>query len=121
MVTDNSTQAIDHGSNRAGRWLEERRIRLALWIAAAEALIVVVSHDVTKWTVIVIAIVSVIAYVAVRESGPHMLRQIVWILAASSLLAVIAVILAWIVKWAVVMAIVIFAVLGLFYLFLDHR
>ena len=121
MVTNDSTQAIDHGSNRAGRWLEERRIRLALWIAAVEALIVVVSQDITKWTVIVIAIISAIAYVAVRDSGSHLIRQIVWILAASSMLAVIAAILAWIVKWAVVTVIVIFAVLGLVYLFLDHR
>ena len=47
--------------------------------------------------------------------------QILWIFAASQLLAVIGVILAWIVKWAVIMAVVIFAVLGLVYLFLDRR
>ena len=44
-----------------------------------------------------------------------------WIFAASQLLAVIAVILAWIVKWAVILAIVVFAVVGLGYLFLDRR
>ena len=33
----------------------------------------------------------------------------------------IGVILAWIVKWAVIMAVVIFAVLGLVYLFVDRR
>ena len=121
MLSSDSTHAVEHGSTRAGRWLEQRRIRLALWVAAIEALIVVLSHDVTKWTVIVLGIVSLLAYVGVRDSGSHLIRQIIWIFAASQMLAVIAVILAWIVKWAVVLAIVIFAILGLVYLFLDRR
>jgi hypothetical protein len=120
-VLSDSPRAVQHGSSRAGRWLEERRIRLSAWIAAAEALIVLFSHDVTKWTVIVLAIVSVLAWLGGRESSSHLVRQVLWIFAASQLLAVIAVILAWIVKWAVIMAVVVFAVLGLVYLFLDRR
>ena len=120
MLSD-SPRAVEHGSTRAGRWLEQRRVRLAAWIAAVEALIVLFSHDVTKWTVIVVAVVSVLAWLGGRESSSHLVRQILWIFAASQLLAVIAVILAWIVKWAVIMAVVIFAVLGLVYLFLDRR
>ena len=120
MLSD-SPRAVDHGSTRAGRWLETRRIRLSAWIAAGEAIIVLFSHDVTKWTVIVIAVVSVIAWLGGRESSSHLVRQVLWIFAASQLLAVIAVILAWIVKWALIMAVVVFAVLGLVYLFLDRR
>ncbi|MDX6485359.1 MAG: hypothetical protein QOF43_512 [Gaiellaceae bacterium] len=120
MLSDTS-HAVEHGSSRTGRWLEERRTRLALWIAGAEALVVLFSHDLTKWTVIGLAIVSVLAWLGGRESGSQTIRQILWIFAASQLLAVIAVILAWIVKWAVIMAVVVFAVLGLVYLFLDRR
>ena len=120
MLSD-SPRAVQHGSSRAGRWLETRRIRLAAWIAAGEAIIVLFSHDVTKWTVVVIAIVSVIAWLGGRESSSHLVRQVLWIFAASQLLAVIAVILAWIVKWALILAVVVFAVLGLVYLFLDRR
>ena len=120
MLSD-SPRAVDHGSSRAGRWLETRRIRLAAWIAAGEAIIVLFSHDVTKWTVIVLAIVSVLAWLGGRESASHLVRQILWIFAASQLLAVIAVILAWIVKWALILAVVVFAVIGLVYLFLDRR
>jgi hypothetical protein len=120
-VLSDSPRAVQHGSSRAGRWLETRRIRLAAWIAAGEAIIVLFSHDVTKWTVIVIAVVSVIAWLGGRESSSHLVRQVLWIFAASQLLAVIAVILAWIVKWALIMAVVVFAVLGLVYLFLDRR
>ena len=118
MLSD-SPRAVQHGSTRAGRWLETRRVRLACWIAAAEAIVVLFSHNLTKWTVL--AIVSVLAWLGGRESSSHVVRQVLWIFAASQLLAVIAVILAWIVKWAVIMAVVIFAVLGLVYLFLDRR
>jgi hypothetical protein len=120
-VLSDSSHAIEPGASRAGRWLEARRFRLSLWIAALEALIVLFSHDVTKWTVIVLAVVGVIAWLGGRDSRHQLVREVLWIFAASQLLAVIAVILAWIVKWAVIMAIVIFAVLGLFYLFLDRR
>jgi hypothetical protein len=120
-VLSDSPRAVQHGSSRAGRWLETRRIRLAAWIAAGEAIIVLFSHDVTKWTVIVLAIVAVFAWLGGRESSSHLVRQVLWIFAASQLLAVIAVILAWIVKWALIMAVVVFAVLGLVYLFLDRR
>ncbi len=102
-------------------WLHERRTRLALWIAAAESVVVLFSHDVTKWTVIAIAVIAVLSYLGGRESRSQIVRQILWIFAASQLLAVIGVILAWIVKWAVIMAVVIFAVLGLVYLFVDRR
>jgi hypothetical protein len=120
-VLSNAPRTVDHGSSRAGRWLEAKRFRITLWIAALEALVVLFSHDVTKWTVIVLAIVGVVAYIAGRESRSQIVRNVLWIFAASQLLAVIAVILAWIVKWAVIMAVVVFAVLGLVYLFLDRR
>ena len=120
MLSD-SPRAVQHGSTRAGRWLETRRVRLACWIAAAEAIVVLFSHNLTKWTVIALAIVSVLSWLGGRESSSHVVRQVLWIFAASQLLAVIAVILAWIVKWALIMAVVVFAVLGLVYLFLDRR
>ena len=120
MLTD-SPHAVPQGTSRAGRWLEQRRYRLSLWIAAAESLVVLFSHDVTKWTVIVLAVVGIVAWMGGRDSRSHVVREALWIFAASQLLAVIGVILAWIVKWAVIMAVVLFAVLGLVYLFLDRR
>jgi hypothetical protein len=120
-VLSDSPHAVDHGASRAGLWLQQRRTRISLWIAAAESLLVLVSHNLTKWTVIALAIVAVLAWLGGRESRSHLVRQILWIFAASQLLAVIGVILAWIVKWALIMAVVIFAVLGLVYLFLDRR
>jgi hypothetical protein len=120
-VLSDSPHAIEHGSSRAGRWLEARRVRASLWIAALEGLLVLFSHDVTKWTVIALAVVAVLAWLGGRESRSDVVRQVLWIFAASQLLAVIIVILAWIVKWAVILAIVVCAVVGLAYLFLDRN
>jgi hypothetical protein len=120
-VLSDSPHAVQHGSSRPGRWLEARRVRLAAWIAAGEAIVVLFSRDVTKWTVVALAVVSVLAWLGGRESRSQVVRQVLWIFAASQLLAVIAVILAWIVKWALILAVVAFAVLGLVYLFLDRR
>jgi len=120
-VLSDSTHAIDHGSSRTGRWLAARRIRIALWIAAIECLIVLVSHDVTKWTVFALAIVGTLAWLAGRESKSQTVRSLLWIFAASQLLATIGAVLGFIVKWALITALVIFAVLGLVYLFLDRR
>lgn len=117
MLSD-SSHAIERGP---GGWLQHRRVRLAAWIAAAEGVVVLFSHALTKWTVIALAIVGAIAWLGGRESRSRTVRQILWIFAASQLLAVILVILAWIVKWAIILAIVVLAIAGLAYLFLDRR
>ena len=119
MLSD-SPHAVDRGSSKTGLWLRERRTRLALWIAAAESVLVLFTHNLTKWTVIVLAIVAVVAWFAGRESRSQIVRQLLWIFAASQLLALIVVILGWIVKGAVIVAVVGFAVLGLVYLFRDR-
>ena len=53
------------------------------WIAAAEGLVVLFSHDITKWTVIVLAVVGSLAWLGGRESrsrtgtsGPLDLRRV---------------------------------------------
>jgi hypothetical protein len=120
-VLSDSPHAVESGSSKTGLWLRERRTRLALWIAAVEAIVVFFSHDLTKWGVIALAVVAVLAWLGGRESRHQVVRQVLWIFAASQLLAVIAVILAWIVKGATIFAVVIFAGLGLVYLFLDRR
>ena len=119
-MTD-SPHTLEHGTSKPGRWLQARRVRFAAWIAAGEGIVVLFSHTATKWTVIVLAIVSVMAWLGGRDNRSDVVRQVLWIFAASQLLAVIVVILAWIVKWAVITAVVVFAILGLVYLFLDRR
>lgn len=116
-----NSHAIEHGSSRAGRWLEERRIRASLWIAVVEALVVLFSHGITKWTVIALAVISLFAWFAGRDNRSQVIRATLWILAASQLLALIAVLVGVIVKWALILAVVVFAVGGLIYLFRERR
>jgi hypothetical protein len=105
-----------------GRWLRERRVRIALWVAAIEGLIVAITPDLTKWTVIVIgAIVLAFYVVAGRSMKWDVARQLSWIAAASQALAVLVVIFAFILKLVAIVAIVILALVALAYLFSDRR
>jgi hypothetical protein len=117
-VLSDSSHAVPAGP---GGWLHYHRVRIAAWVAALEGLVVLFSHDVTKWTVIVLAVVGTVGWLAGRESRSNIIRQILWIFAVAELLAVILVIFAWILKWVLVLGVVVLAVGGLAYLFLDHR
>jgi hypothetical protein len=119
-LLSDSSHAIQPES-RAGRWLEARRTRLAIWIAVVEAIIVLFSPGITKWTVIVLAALAVVAWMFGRNSRSHLVRETLWILAASQLMAALAAVLGFIVKWALITVVIVGAVLGLVYLFLDRR
>ena len=114
--------ALDHDSSRPGRWLRARRTRFALWIAVVEAIVVALFHDASRWTVIGLAIVALVFWLyAGRKARSDSIRQMSWIFAASQLLAVLAVILAFIVFWTAIIAAVVFALIGLFFVFGDRR
>ena len=113
---------IEHGTSRSGRWLRERRLRVALWIAVIEGIVVAVASDISRWTVIALAVAAVALYaLALRESRSDTLRQVGWILAASQLLALLVVIFAFVVEWLAILVVVLLAVAALIYLFSDRR
>jgi hypothetical protein len=58
-----SQPMIEAGTTRMGRWLRERRIRLTLWVAVIEGVLVAVTADLTKWTVLVIAAILLAFYI----------------------------------------------------------
>src|SRR4051812_48030299 len=121
MLSGESAHAMEQTS-RTGRWLRERRIRFALWIAAVESIIVAIFHDVSRYTVIGLAVLAVVLYwFSGRESRSDTFRQTTWIFAVSQLLAVIAAILAIIVFWTAIIAVVVFAAIALFFVFTDRR
>ena len=69
--------AIEHRSTRMGRWLRARRIRIALWIAVLEGIIVALAHDISRWTVVAIAIPVLALYVVWgRQARSDTVRQI---------------------------------------------
>ena len=117
-----SQRVIESGSSRAGRWLRERRLRFALWIAVLEGVVVAVRGDISRWTVVVVAALVLVLYMLVRDNirwdaG----RQVVWIVAASQVLALLVVILAFVVGLVALVLVALFAIVALAYLFTDLR
>ena len=117
-----SQPMIEGGSTRIGRWLRARRLRLALWVAVVEGLLVALTPDLTKWTVLIIGTILLAFYiVAGRSMRWDVGRQLSWIAAASQALAILVVILAFVLKLVAIVAIVAFAIIALVYLFSDSR
>ena len=113
---------IEAGSTRTGRWLRERRVRIALWAAVVEGLVAAFSHDIGRWTILALAVVVLAFYiVAGRQLRWDVARQLSWIAAASQVLAILVIIFAFILKLVAIVAISIFAIVALVYLFSDRR
>jgi hypothetical protein len=124
MATDRPLEpsgTIEHNTTRTGRWLRVRRIRFALWIAVIEGVIVAFLHDVSRWTVIAIAIPLLAIYVFWgRNASSDTARQVTWIAGASQALAVVVVILAFILNWLALLLAGIFAVVAILFLLSDR-
>lgn len=118
MLTESSSPPVERGP---GGWLRERRHRLAVWIALGEGIVVLVSHDLTKWTVVALAAVAAVAWVLGRNTRSNGLRQGLWIFVVSQLLAVVLVLFAVFFKWLLILGLVACAVVGLAFLWFDHR
>jgi hypothetical protein len=115
-------RVVEHGTTKTGRWLRARRIRLVLWIAVIEGLIVALTEDFSRWTVIIIAVPVLALYVFWgRNAQSDTARQILWIGGASQALAVVVVILAFILDWLALLLAAIFAAIALLFLFSDRR
>ena len=105
---------------RTGRWLAERRLKLAIGIAAFEGLIVAIEGDFSRWTVIVIAAPIIAFYLfAGRALDSDAARHLSWIAAASQTFAVLLVILAFVIGLLALIFVGIFAAVALYLLFTD--
>ena len=113
--------ALDHGSTRAGRWLRQRRLKAALWIAVIEAVLAAFTHDVSRLSIIVLAAIFVPIYFIWGRDQGDTIRQVTWIAAASQALAVVAALLAYLVGLLVLVIAGIFAAVALFLIFSDRR
>jgi hypothetical protein len=118
VLTESSPQAIEPGR---GGWLRARRTRFALWIAAAEGILVAVLPAVTEWTVVAFAALAGLVWFLGRNSRSSILRQSLWIFVVSQLLAVLLVLFFVFFKWLLILGLVAFAVIGLAILFFDRR
>jgi len=118
VLSETSPHPAERGP---GVWLRARRHRLALWIAAVEGVVVAVSHDLTKWTVVALAAISAVTWMLGRNTRSNGLRQGLWIFVVSQLIAVVLVLFAVFFKWLLVLGLVACAVVGLAFLWFDRR
>jgi len=117
-----SQPAIEAGTTRTGRWLRQRRIKIALWTAVVEGLIAAFSQDLGRWTILALAVIVLAFYmVAGRRFSWDVARELSWIAAASQVLAILVIIFAFLLKLVAIVIIVGFALVALAYLFTDHR
>jgi len=110
VLTESSSPPAERGP---GAWLRARRHRLAIWIAVGEGIIVAVSHDLTKWTVV--------AWALGRNSRSNGIRQGLWIFLVSQLIAVVLVLFAVFFKWLLILGLIACAVVALAFLWFDRR
>lgn len=113
--------AIEHGSTRTGRWLRENRLRIALWIAVVEGVLVLV--DVIPWGIaLAIAAALILFWLFIgRELQVDSARQSSWIAAASQVFVVLIPVFVFILKAVAVVALAILAIVALVLLFRDRR
>lgn len=105
--------ALEHGSSRAGRWLRARRLRLALWLAVAEGLLLVT--DVVSVRIAALTAIAIIALYlgAGRRARSQAVRQVTWVGAGSQVLVAVVPALAAVAAAVALVAIAAVAVIAL--------
>ncbi len=107
-------------SARGRGWIGPRT-KIAMGIAFIEGIVVWVGHDVSRWTVLAVAVPLIALWAAWgRNSSKRAIREVTWIGAASQSLAIVLVILAVILSWLALILAVLLAVVALLFLFADR-
>ena len=109
-----SQTAVEPRPSRTGRWLAERRLKIALGIAVLEGILVAVEKDFSRWGVIIISAPIIAFYLfAGRALESDTARQLSWIAAASQAFAVILCVVALIIGAFVLIVAGVFAAIAL--------
>jgi hypothetical protein len=108
---------IEHRESRPRRWLRERRIAIAVWIAVIEGLLFLV-HAIPRLPTLAVAVLVVLGYFwlghRLRPGAP---REIAWIAAVSQAFVMLIPILAIVVGTLALIGVAILAVIALVLLF----
>lgn len=114
-------EALEHGTTKGGRWLRERRIRLAMWIALTEGILIL--FDVIPWSLaLVVAVAAVVGYFVLRDRLPSdTVRQAWWIAAASQAVVALVPVFLLVAGFLALIVLVILGVIALLVLLGDRR
>jgi hypothetical protein len=108
---------IEHGTSRSSRWLHDRRVRIALWIAVIEGVLLLV-HAIPRLPALAIAIVVVALYFWLgHRLRSATARQVGWIAAVSQALVMLVPILIIVVGTLALIVVGLLAVVALILLF----
>ena len=104
---------VEHGTSRIGRWIRARRLRVALWTAVIEGLLVVL--HVISWPIAIIAAAAIILvfFSAASRLPSDTARQIAWIAAVSQVLVALVPVLLIIVGTLAIIMVAALAVVAL--------
>ena len=103
-----------------GQYLRAHRIRLSLWIAVVEGLLVLVHLRPHLVLYALAAVALTFWFGAARNYKSASARQAAWVFAASQALAVLIPVFLFVVKWAAITAIAVIAVVALVILFAER-
>ena len=112
--------AIENESSSSGRWLRAHRVRTALWIAVLEVVLAAVTASISKYTIIVLGLITIPVYLIWGKSQRGTIKQVSWIAAASQALAIVAVLLSHFIGLFVLVLAGLFAAVALFLIFADR-
>jgi hypothetical protein len=115
-----SPNIVNQALSRPGQFLRTHRVRISLWTAVAEGILVVIGvlPHIVVYVVAVVAIAFWVTAGRAYKSGAA--RQAAWIFAASQALAVLVPIFLFIAKTIAIFTIAIVAVIALVFLFTDR-
>jgi hypothetical protein len=123
-VLSDGSHAIE-GSHGPTGWLHRHRLRIILWVAVVEGIVVWATHGLHITTIVVLGVIALACLMLYRftkeRTQSAFLHQLTWLLAASQLGATILVAAGYIVIGALIVLLVIFALVALGLLLLDHR
>ena len=112
---------VEHRTSRPGRWLREHRLKIALWIAVAEG-ILVVFDQISGWLALAIAAALLAFYVLVgRNLKTDVGRQASWIAALSQVFVALVPVLVFVIGAVALIAVGVLAVVALVALFADRH
>jgi len=108
---------VEHGASRTGRWLRARRLRIALWAAVIEGVLVLL--HVISWPIAIIAAAAVILvyFSAGSRLRSDTARQIAWIAAVSQALVALVPVFLILVSTLAIILVAALAVVALILLF----
>jgi len=105
---------------RSGGYLRDHRLRISLWIAVVEGLLVVV-HVIPVWAVFIVAAIAVAYWAASgRNSDSTLVRQASWVFASSQVFVVLVPLLFIFFKTFAWVVVALLAIAALVFLFAER-